>query len=420
VSVSIRSGIISRTVGAVAALSMCAAGAAWAGDGGGADFGSLASALTTFCGFYLPSSLVCPQGSTITQDVLQLAAWYVVPTEMVRATNAIPIGNSGNAGNPSSPFVEKPPPITSFPVLASTLSNQLPNLMPLAFVSSAKTGTTAAATQLYDPEANRFFYATASAYLTDGTQPDTLFLFYDDPQQIINIFPPGQVIAKISFPLAVLTGYGTASPTETPITTTLQIVVPSKPPTPGSGVAVNCSASTVSGSSPSGSPVPVSFSSLPVSDIGVNCAVVFAASPISPVPHAIYEVAVPLIVTMATDPLSFSDPANVVIGSPFTSDLTFPQQPSTGFTSASFPSGTKIPNKSYIGVPPSVCAGATCPASTATYPLCANLPGLIGSPVPSVAAYYAIATNGETLLSAPLPGFTASGNGTGPLPVCPF
>jgi hypothetical protein len=415
VSVSIRSGIISRIAGAAAALWMCATGAAWAGDGGSGDYTTLAAALSAFCQSYLPASLVCPQGSTITQDVLQLAAWYVVPTEMVRATNAIALESAVNTGNPSSPFVEKPPPITSFPVLESTLSNLLPNLMPLAFVSSAKTGTPAAATQLYDPEANRFFYATASAYLTDGTQPDTLFLFYDDPQQIINIFPPGQVIAKISFPLAVLTGYGTASLTETPITTTLQIVVPSKPPTPGSGVAVNCSASTVSGSSPSGSPVPVSFSSLPVSDIGVNCAVVFAPSPISPVPHAIYEVAVPLVVTMATDPLTFSDPANVIIGSPFISDLTFPQQPSKGFTSASFPKG------SYIGLPPSVCGtapGATCPPPTPNYPLCANLPGLIGPPIASVAAYYAIATNGETLISAPLPGFTTSPGGT--QPVCPF
>ena len=37
--------------------------------------------------------------------------------------------------------------------------------------------------------------------------------------------------------------------------------------------------------------------------IGVNCAVVFAPSPISTKSHAIFEVAVPLVVTVATDPL---------------------------------------------------------------------------------------------------------------------
>jgi hypothetical protein len=200
----------------------------------------------------------------------------------------------------------------------------------------------------------------------------------------------------------------------------LQIVVPSKPLAPSNGVVVNCSASTVSGSG-SG----VSFSSLPASDIGVSCAVVFAPSPLSLVPHAIYEVAVPLVVTGTTDPLYLANPiANV--GSPFKicevpgcgTDL-------TGFSPGILPKGNTIPSGSYIGLPPDAaplgppptCSGTGC--TPPPYALCANLPGLIGSPVASVAAFYAIATGGETLLSAPTPAaFTTPSGGTPP--VCPF
>ena len=55
--------------------------------------------------------------------------------------------------------------------------------------------------------------------------------------------------------------------------------------------------------------------------IGVNCAVVFAPSPLSAKSHAIFEVAVPLVVTMTTDPLYFSNPisnVNVVPSRPAT------------------------------------------------------------------------------------------------------
>src|SRR5208282_2440474 len=200
--------------------------------------------------------------------------------------NAIPLGSAVDAGNPSIAltynFGTIPSPITTFPVTGSTLSNLLPNLKPLAFISSSSTspGSAAAATQLYNEGANAFLYGVASGFSDSGGQPDNLFLFYDDPRQIINWSLPGQVVAKISLPLVVLTGYP-ATPTETPVPTTLQIVVPKKRPTPVSGVAVDCSASTVSGSTPS-----VSFS-LPASQIGIDCAVVFAPSPPAMWSHAI-------------------------------------------------------------------------------------------------------------------------------------
>src|SRR5262249_31617240 len=151
-----------------------------------------------------------------------------------------------------------------------------------------------------------------------------------DPQRTINTYSPGQVIAKISLPLVVLTGYPPQPPpapptAETLVPTTLQIIVPKKAPTPGS--AVNCSASTVSGQSASGS---ISFAPLLASQMGLDCAVVFAPSPPAMWSHAIFEVRVPLVITAATDTLYIPTAANnffpnpiANVGSPFTgSDLT--------------------------------------------------------------------------------------------------
>jgi hypothetical protein len=415
VSASIRSFTYSRLTGAVAALWLCCTGPAWAGDGGN-DLGTLNSALLTLCpmlGVPMPS---CPQVPTITQGVLQLAAWNLVPTEMIRATNAIAAGTAVDAGNPSIPPVgPTPPQITAFPVKAPTLSTLLPNLRPLAFESSTK--GPAAATQLFDPDANTFFYAVASlsASSTQSVQPDTLYLFFDNPRQIINLFLPQQVIANISLPLVVLSSDGT---TERPVPTTLKIV--GKLPTPGSGVALDCSASTVTGNF-SGAPNGTRQTRM-ASQIGVNCAIVFAPSPISAISHAIYEVQIPLIVTRLTDPLYFSNPiSNVAFN--FTGD-------ETGFTP--LPANPPIlgANGNSIGIGPvavPLCTTATCPPMTVpptppqapTFALCANLPGLLALPVPAVAAYYAISTAGETLISAALPPPATTALPTPSTSVCP-
>src|SRR5208282_1604387 len=250
--------------------------------------------------------------------------------------NAIPLGSAVDAGNPSIAltynFGTIPSPITTFPVTGTTLSNLLPNLKPLAFISSSTTspGSAAAATQLYNTDADAFLYAVASGFSDSGGQPDNLFLFYDDPRQIINLSLPGQVIAKISLPLVVLTGYP-ATPAETLVPTTLQILVPKKPPTPGSGVAVSCSASTVSGNFSGKGTQTVS-----AAQIGIDCAVVFAPSPPSMWAHAIFEVRVPLVVTAATDPLYIPGNPIANVGGPFTGDVT----------------GSILGSSGYIGIAP--------------------------------------------------------------------
>jgi hypothetical protein len=436
VSVLIRSSIVSRLFNAVAALSLCGSTAAWAGDGG-ADQASVNSAWITFCNSTLATlspPVTCPATGTeaiptVTQGILQFAASLLVPPVVARSNGSsgvqlAPLGQAFDAIDPSLPPAFIPVPntnpqgfflaITKFPIPAKStttkplvlgLSDLLPAMTPLAFISSSK--SPAPVTQLSNPSANVFLYGVASGFMDDGGQPDTVFFVYDDPSRTNGNLKQGSVVAEFSFPLVSLTGYGTSTPTETVVPTTLQFRATS---------AGDCSTSTVSGQGPSGS-----FSTL-ASKIGIDCAVVFAPSPLSTASHAIFQVAIPLIVTQATDTLYFS-PVNSLLadffgvylpysvtGGPWKTDV-------TGFLVSSGVTG--IPNGSYIGLAPSaqplLPPGTTSLPAVIPYALCANLPSGNGNgqaPVPGVAAFYAIATDGATLLSAPSPGSSTS--------TCPF
>jgi hypothetical protein len=418
---------ISRLAGAVAVLWLCGTGAAWAGGGSG-DLVSLNNALGDLCTVTLPMFGVnlpfCPQAPTTTQGVLQLAAWSVVPPEMFRATNAIPLGSAVDAGNPSIAltynFGTTPPPITTFPVPATagpgkvSLSNLLPNLKPLAFISAAQTHQkTATAAQLYNGDADTFVYAVASGLLDHGQQPDTLFLLYEDLSRDNQAFNNGQTVADVSLPLTVLNGAvlknGSPNPNsgiERPVITKLEVKSCANGPAScfmatATGDFLGIGTQQTLGPASCGAPL--------MALIGVNCAVVFAPSPISTHPHAFIEVAVPLLVTAATDPLyiPFNPYANVA--GPFTGDI------------PGFPAGSSILGSSgSIGIAPGAVPlySTTTPALPLppTFALCASLPDNSNGPGahiwPAVAAYYAMSTAGETFLSAAFPTFTTS--------VCPF
>jgi hypothetical protein len=339
----------------------------------------------------------CPQAPTITQGILQLAAWNLVPNEMISATNSIPLGARVNAGSPSIPPVAPtPPPITTFPVQGTALSNLLANLTPLAFISSSP--GPAAATQLYNPKADIFFYAVASLSKssTQSVQPDTLYLFYDDTARTNANLAQGQIIANISLPLVVLSSDGT---TERLVPTTLQFRVPAAGGLP-------CSASSVVGNFSAASSGTQTFTP---AQIGVDCAVVFAPSPLSGSSHAIFEAQVQLVVTNATDPLYFFNPISNVSFS-FKTD-------ETGFTPAAATPPILGANGKSIGIGPAAVPLGSPPAMgvAAALALCANLPGGNSNaqpPIPAVAAYYAISTAGETLTSAAVPSVSTS--------ACPF
>lgn len=363
-------------VAAALAFFMCIAQQAKAGDGG--DLAGLQTYIDQVCVYFGMST--CPQIPTITQAVLQVAAFVDIAPEAVRPKFTIPVGPYVDAGNPSHPPAtngcsgqgcDPLNPIAGLPIDPGVLSG----LRPLAFVGASTAGGTARPTQLFDLSATAFLYAVGGTSKSGSSQPDTLALFYDDPTRTA-AFTPGQVGAKVSLPLTMLNKDGTER--------SVPAVLLYKEPSLG---AAACSASTVTGSFSGNGNQTVSAAS-----IGVNCALVRAGSPILASPHAILEVTVPILLTPSNDPAIF-DGSPLDFGDPFLQgggDFGFPL---SGF-------GKVIP----IGIGPNAAPFGPPATTSASYALCANLPTDANTTalVPSVAAFYSIAGDGEILLSAPL------------------
>jgi hypothetical protein len=381
---SIRFSNVCALAGAVAALWL-GAGAAKAGDGV-----SLASLQTQLDGVCEEAGISpCPQLPTISQAVAELAALYTEPMEVVRAQTFanVPLGGDIDAGNPSSPFAYYPGvnpsyPLqigTSFPLDLSVLSG----LRPLAFVSPIFGNGPAPPTQLYNPAANTFLYAVASTVKAGQPYPDTLFLFYEDIASVNQNFLPGQVIAKFSLPLV--------NSAQIPAPAILQYKPGRSTILPNNNKALDCSASTLTGTN-------WGSSGTPATNV-VNCAVVFGATALSPQPHAVFEVSVPLVITGGPAP-AFSYDYYDNLTTPFTF---LPLAPSYGLSPSAAPlcTTTTCPAQ---GPPANIPAGDSPPPTNVTqyYGLCADLPNLLSLPVPAVAAFYAISTDGEALLTAPL------------------
>jgi hypothetical protein len=410
---SIGSLTLSNLSGAVAGLWLCGAGAAWAGDG--ADLGSIQALLsdpnTGLCKMFGIPSNTCPQVPTITQGVLQVAGLGNNLPEMVRAQNSIPPGSSVNAGNPAAvpPSEGSLTPLPLDTTTTPTVSEFLATLTPLAFISQSS--GTAVATQPYDPKADTFLYAvgvTSFDQLGPGglTDPDTAYFFYDDLSRTSQNFTNGQIVAKFSFPLTVLNNGA-----ETAVMTTLQ-------------VKNVCASGTCSPQAQAVGGIGTPQNPVAASQLGISFALVFSTSPVAPNSrHAIFEWGIPLLVTGACvmQNAPFCLPGQTAPG-PNTDPAYFYSLHNPGktnpvnmgvFTAFVFDDlGSPLSQGMSIGLAPS--AGPLGPPPTsgsATFALCANLPGGNGNgqaPVPSVGAYYAIATSGETLLSAPLPSVSTS------------
>src|SRR5205823_14993174 len=93
-----KSSMNSRVAAWAAAIWLCAAGSAFAGDGG-ASLGTLQTIINGLCTAFGMST--CPQLPTISQAVLEVAALENSPPEMVRPLNSIDPGNYVDAGNPA-------------------------------------------------------------------------------------------------------------------------------------------------------------------------------------------------------------------------------------------------------------------------------------------------------------------------------
>jgi hypothetical protein len=120
------------------------------------------------------------------------------------------------------------------------------------------------------------------------------------------------------------------------------------------------------------------------SDLGLTVTLNFQPSPNSTAKHAVIEVQVPLLVTMATDPAYFYNGSNAISGA-LLPIFTFDE---LGHT----PTVKGVPNLP-IGMSPVATQLKASIASTSGG----------GGTVPAVNASVAIATDGETLVSAPLP-----------------
>jgi hypothetical protein len=470
------SSTVSRLAGAVAALWLYGAGPVWAGSGGGADLGSLNSALTSLCnllsspppsgfGVSLPS---CPQVPTVAQGVLQLAAWNLVPTEMIRATNAIPLKGAVNAGNPSIPPVGPvPPPITEFPVGADVLSNLLPNLTPLGFkgpdaigktVTLSTNNTTPVTSKMLNFASTKGLIAGQNYSIVDTTTPMAI-----STGTTLTSFTGTAVTMSAN---AAGLGVGSGDKiTLTPIATATQLY------DPDAGAFLYAVASLSASSTQTGQPDTfyllyedlslvrqtfnknqiVAYFSLPLtvldstgnpSQVMTNLQVVATTCSGGPA----------CLQLQAVGGIGGSSPSNPIAATNFginfalvfapspistTSHAFFELQVPLVITNAIDPLyfGNPVSNVAFnftadttasIGIGPSavpLCSG-TGPCGPPAPPpyffaLCAKLPagngngnGKVQAPVPAVAAYYAISTAGETLLSAALPGFSGS--------VCPF
>jgi hypothetical protein len=408
-STSIGSATISRLAAAGVALWLCGAEAAWAGSGG-ADLASLNVILggTPFGQGGLCVSLsvpFCPQTPTTTQAVLQIAAWNLVPTEMIRATNSIPIGNSVSAGNPSIPPVgPTPPPITSaLPITDTALSTLLANLTPLTFISAARTNTgAAAAVPLSNTSADTALYSVASLSKSDtqSVQPDRVYFLYEDLFRSNQTFTNGQTVAKFLFQLTVLNSNGT----EGALPTTVAIIATC------TGGPTCLQAQVINGFGASQS------NPIPAAQLGIGFGLVFAPSQLLASPHAIFQWGIPSLITGVcslggtpcspdTDPLYFFNPISNIGASFFVTDNLGSPLGMNGMSVGIAPTAGPLG-------PPPTCSGSGCTPPSSTFGLCASLPDNSNGPNariwPAVGAYYAMATTGEMLLSAPVPSVSTS------------
>jgi len=182
--------------GVLTTLSLLYAGSASAGAGAG-EQGVLL--LKEICQFLGMSS--CPQVPTATQAVLELAGLQTAAPDYVRGPFNLRIcsvaGNSDAKPVPTQPCSILALNAVNAPVSSPVAVSDLAGLATLAFTTN-KLGQ-AVPTEPSDPSANSFLYAVTTEV---NGEPNALTLVYDNPLE--TSFAAGQLVAKISLPLQVL------------------------------------------------------------------------------------------------------------------------------------------------------------------------------------------------------------------------
>jgi hypothetical protein len=382
-SVSPRSFAFSRLAAVAIAASLWWAAPASAGGGGGEDAATLQQSLTAICNEVGMTS--CPQLPTVSQIVLEISGLLNSPPDDVRNiylfTNALP--TCGNLFFPEIPCPQQAINAINAPVRSPSADATvaMSYLTPLSF----KPGPVVA--QYGDPAAKRFLYAT----VLDGTdgQPQVLDLILDDTLGTNKQFSLGPVVA-FSLPLVVL-----QNGVESPVAATLDL-------TATCNGAANCLNGTVSGITGPGKTPPSA------AQLGIQINPSFGASPNSATDHRIYELQIPLVVTVNNDGAYFATFLSCANGHGANFLSGYCNAFSTeklGFPAPVLGSGASVGIAPYAAP---LCTAATCPSSPPTTPpttffgLCAGFPNTNSPNTPAVATFLQIGTDGTTAITTPV------------------
>jgi hypothetical protein len=368
-------------------------GPAWAG-GGGSDGGTSQSFLDGACA--LVGAQPCLNLPTLAQIILGISDYQNTPPDFVRG----PLGNIGTQGGSPCSVSGSPFPLCSAnnavgtvnPLAPSSITlSDLSNLTPLAFNSPVTnpncppiTPGQATPVPLGTDCANSFLYPV----LTGPDGQHTLDVVIDYTPWTSKSFVKGQAVGSFTFPLVMLN----SNNSETPVTATLNLTA-----TCSGAVAAasGCLAGTVTGILGTAKNPPPTAAQL-----GIQFGFQLAASPNSSTPHAIITFKLPVIATLATDPVYFGVDSN---GTPTfinqaSGQPTAFSQNDLGFT----PTSVVLPNGGSIGVAPypaPLCPANGCPPPTSPtfYGFCATIAG-----TPAAATFVSVGTEGTTYASSPV------------------
>jgi hypothetical protein len=374
----IGSSAISRFAGVMMTAWLCGMGPAWAGGGGSDGGAAFQGFLQEVCDFVGASS--CPTVPTLTQIILGISDYQNTPPDFVRG----PLGAIGMAGGGCS-FSGTPLPLCSDTNAVSTVNplapssialSDLSNLTPLAF--QAVPGQAVTPVALGSRGANSFLYAV----LTGPDGQHKLDVVFDYGPWTAKTFVKNQPVGSFTFPLVILNSDNTI---ETPVVATLNLTATCN----GAG---SCLSGTVTG---------IGKTPLSAAQLGIQFGFQLAASPNVPTPHAIFTLQLPVIVTLATDPVYFGVDSN---GNPtlinqFSGKPTAFSKDDLGFTATSV--GLPIGVSPY---PAPLCTGASCFNTTTFYGFCAKIADtpLAATFTPAAATFASIGTDGTTYASSPV------------------
>jgi hypothetical protein len=421
----------------VASVLSFEAGAAFAGGSGGVGNTSISvsslpiNLLLGFCNYFgmsvcpptTPALQVSPNSLQLSPNIAELAALSNGNPDGVRATFSLFTGAALYPPNAAvsavnSALLEQstrgsinltPPVLSDLPSLTPAVPPNLPNLTlsvsiprpsptflsqltPIAFITDFTPlqglvpGPEAGATLLNDPAANSFFHAVTAGL--DG-QPQTLDLFFDYLPQTQTTFAKGQILGDITLPLVILNTDGS----ESPVLTKLQIQAAC-----AGGSACLTATFVRPGVLHVGEVLPGGFPGHSAAEVGLTFLYDFGPSPNSPIPHAIFELRVPLLVTAANDPAYFGKRAAVPVATGVNQISGFP---------TAFNSDVRGFSPAFLGLP----VGASPGAAEVIADFTNNGDG-IGHH--AVDAFLAIGTDGATVVHilrqcAPSPGADSCG-----------